>query len=154
LIQKAWDLADAREYVREANIFGGIFLSEREKESVSDEFDVDGGIVFVVLNCVEFEEIEGDLVVEETEVGSVLRVERVDGSFLLKTGAPVTIKLLLEGHGLWTDVVELGVECNQLAGFGIGMLVIARAGGGNRGKGKRIFDELIGEAGELRVRYG
>ena len=81
--------------------------------------------MLVVLDLLELEKVEGDLVVDEAEVGGVLRVERGNGRFGLEARTPFAIELFLRGEALWADVVELSVEIDGFAGRGIGVLVIA-----------------------------
>jgi len=49
-------------------------LGEWKEECVADEFHNDGGIVFVTLNAIEFEEVEADLIVYQLPIGGVFGI--------------------------------------------------------------------------------
>jgi hypothetical protein len=44
--------------------------------------------VLVVLDLLEFQQVQPDLVVDEAEVGRILRVQRIDRRLLLEALAP------------------------------------------------------------------
>ncbi len=76
LDEEAGNLAHAIEDVAESDFEWRVILSERQEDGVADEFDGDGGIVFVALDFIVFEKVEADLIVDELPVGGVFRIER------------------------------------------------------------------------------
>ena len=65
--------------------------------------------------------------------------------------SPLAIELLLGGNCLGTNVVELRVEINRLAGLGVEMLVVTSLRRAHRRERQRVFHELVGHLGEFRV---
>ena len=56
LIEEARDLDDAGDDVADPHFFGGVFLGKRQEQAVTYQFNIDGGIVFVVLILVELQQ--------------------------------------------------------------------------------------------------
>ena len=119
LIEEARDLADARDYVAHAHFLRRVLLRQRQKQAVADQLHVAGGIVLVVLDLFELQQVERDLIVDQAEVGGVLRIQRGDRRLGLEALPPLAIELLLRRHACGADVVELRVKIDRLAGLGI-----------------------------------
>ncbi len=126
LVEEAGNLANARNHVAHAHFLGRVLLRQRQKQPIADQLHVACGIVLVILYLVELEQVEGDLVVDQAKVGGILRVQTCDRRFCLKSLPPLTVKLLLRGDSLRTDVVELRIEIDRLARLRVEMLVVAR----------------------------
>ena len=151
LIEEARNLADARDHVAHANFLRRVLLRQRQKQPVADQLHVSRRVVLVILDLVELEQVERDLVVDQAVVGGVLRVQTRDRRLGLKALSPLAIELLLGGNSLRAHVVELRVEIDRLAGLGIEMLVVTSLRGAHGRERQRVFHELVGHLGELRV---
>ncbi len=88
----------------------------------------------VIVNLVEFEEVQADLVVDELPVGGVLRAERGERSFGAKPLAPACVERALLVHRFQAHVVELGVEFDFLARLRVDVDVISGSGSAHRRK--------------------
>src|SRR5260370_42311120 len=63
LIEKARNLLQARKHVAEANLFRSIVLSQRQEESVSDQLDINRGVVLQRMDFVEIQQVQQNLVI-------------------------------------------------------------------------------------------
>ena len=94
---------------------------------------------------------EGNVVVDQPIIGAVLRIERGDRSFLLEALSPCLIKRLLCGNTGCAHIVQLGIEFDDLAGFGIFVLMEARIRSVDRRQRQRFLHKLVGELGKRSV---
>src|SRR5581483_6592946 len=100
-----------------------VLQNGRGEERVSDQFYIQGRIMLIALNGVEFEEVQSDLVVDNREIGGIFRVQRSLLNFI-EALAVVIIELPLFLDRGRTEVVQLLVEQ--------GAIVRVITGGGGR----------------------
>jgi len=154
LVEEARGGGEAREDVAEADVPGRVLVGEGLEECPAEQFDVDGGVVPVILDTVVFEQLERDLVVDKLPVGGVLGAERDERNLAAEALAEFGIRTAQVGDAGGADVVEQGIERDGLAGFGVEVLVIPGLRGIGRGERQRLVNELFTELGELGVGVG
>ncbi len=155
LIEQPRNLADARKHVAETHVVRRVALRERQEQRAADQLDRNRGVVAVILNFVEFEQVEADLIVNELPIGGVLGTERRERSLGAKAFAPAGVERALRVHGLQAQVVELRVELDLLARLRIHVNVISGLRSDRRRERERILHESVAERGKfLRIRRG
>ena len=103
----------------------------------------------IIVNPVEFEQVQADLIVNKLPVGGVLRIERGERRLDAKSLAPAGVKFALLVHRLQAHVVELGVEFDFLARFRINVDVISGLRRARRRKRQRILHKSVAQLGEF-----
>src|SRR6202041_2304023 len=106
---------DAGEDVAQSDVLGRIVIGERLKKRSTQQFHVDGRVVLVILDAIEFEQAEGDLVVNQLPIGCVLNAERAKWRLGVETLAPMRIEATLFRHAGDTYIVEQRIERDGFA---------------------------------------
>src|ERR1019366_10480667 len=132
----------SRDDVADAVRFRGVFEHVGGEESVAQRFDVQLRAVLVAVDLGQVEQIERDLVLQDSEVGTVFGGQLA----AVEIGQTVT-KLLVEsalpGEILLAKIVQHLIE--------VLLLVLVQACRGSRGggKGEGTVNELLGKRGQL-----
>ena len=66
---------NAGEDIAEADVLWRKVIGERLKERSAQELHVERGVVLVILDAVQFEQGEGNLVIDQLPVGGILDAE-------------------------------------------------------------------------------
>ncbi len=110
--------------------------------------------MLVILDAVEFEQVESDLVVDEPPVGGILDAEGGKRSLGAEALAPLRVDAALFRHAGGAHVVEQRIERDAFAGLGIDVLVVSGLGGTGGRKRQRLMNEFFTELGEFGVGLG
>jgi len=154
LVEEPGDGFHARQHIAHAHVLGRVVVGERLEQSASDQFHIHGGVVPVALDAVQLEQLEPDLVVDETPVGGVFRLKRSEGRLLVEVLAPGDIGAALFRHAGRTYVIEQGIERDLFSGLGVHVKVVTDLRCHCRRHGKCLVDEVFAHAGKLCGRCG
>ncbi len=124
--------------VREALRLGRVFQHQRVEQGVAGQLHVEGGVVAVALDGVQLEQAQGDLVLDQVVVGSVLRAQRLAADLGLEAPPPALqrLALLLQPGG--AQVVHLLVEPDLAPAPRFAVTVEADRGSGS-GRQRQVF---------------
>ena len=138
LIEVERHLLEARDDAPHAGGLVGIFQNVGREQRVAQRFHVDGGVVLIAVDRVQIEQRERDLVLDDAQVGAILRAHPPRVQFA-QTRLKALVKAPLLVQALRTHIVQ---EIVQLAAP---ILVQSHAGRRRRSEGKRGENEFVGE---------
>ena len=119
-----------------------VFQDVGREQRVAQRFHVDGGVVLIAVDRVQIEQRERDLVLDDAQVGAILRAHPPRVQFA-QTRLKALVKAPLLVQALRTHIVQ---EIVQMAPS---ILMQSHAGRSRRREGERGENKLVGETREV-----
>src|SRR5579885_854689 len=118
--------------MRYSHILFGIISGQRLKNGTADHLYYHRGVVLVVLDVLQLEEIERDLIVNQLPIGGTFRIKRLSGRTtssgkLFEVFSPFFVKRFLIFHESEAHVIEQPIQFNHLS-VPVSVLVITDLG--------------------------
>jgi len=132
----------ALDNVAESLVFRSVVQHVGRVERIASELYIGGGIVLVALDFVELEQVQADIITNDTDIGTLLLIERR----LIEGGKPAVKPLVKRARRFdagGAPIVERFIERHSI------VLVIAAGGGSDGRKSEAAIDKVIHQLVEI-----